>query len=117
MLRIVDGVLTDDWGTVFTDTVAVMVSKEGGFQKYGLSEYIERDLKGVQSIFRKSGYDDLADDLVMVELPLGVLTAEEICTLINYFLEVSALGTKPYEILKLHTKILKLQIKELPKFV
>lgn len=117
--------LVVEYGSIYTksrdlmiDNLVIIYDKQlGCMLKYGdadrsnIKKYYYDMIKKWQDI----GMAEDAENIVMVEFDRyeGVLTIEEICTLANYLIMVSALGEKFHKLLNSDENTLKQEIAKL----
>ena len=101
---------------IMIDNMGVIVDKDGGLIKYGdVSKGIKECYTNMVDKYLKCGFDDMANDLVYIEFNRydGILSIEEICTLCNYMIMCSAVGSKLYKLLTMDKDKIKREIKKL----
>lgn len=112
------GSLYDIRHSTMIDNLAVVYDKQLGLSmKYGdaersdIREYYERAVNKLKD----AGLDDDADNAILIEFDRysGKLSIEEICTVANWILSVSCLGTKLMDLLGSDEAVIRSKIKEL----
>lgn len=107
-----------EYGSIYTkdgrmiETMTLLLSKQDGLLKYGNKEAIEKVYKDRIDAYTTLNLTDDIEDLFLLEFDRleGVLTAEEICTLVNYMILTSANGTNIMELIHLEEGRLKARI-------
>ncbi len=118
-------VLEVEYGSIYTksrdvmiDNLVIIYDKQMGcVLKYGdadrsnIKKYYEHMVKK----WRDIGMEEDAENIVMVEFDRydGILSIEEICTLANYLIMVSALGDKFHRLLNSDEDTIKQEIARL----
>ncbi len=110
-------------GTIYTqdgigiDNMAVVFSKFAGLVKYGDIELIRNYYSEVTKTYREAGYNDMAEDLGIIEFDRlsGVLDVDEICIFVNYMIMCSANADKIMKMLSMRKAELKNEIAKLKK--
>jgi len=87
----------------------------GGVMKYGEAEQLKEYYDDTVKKYSEKGFYDIIEDLQYVELDKynGILSVEEICTLLNYFTLCSANGERIHNILNMDEDSLKKEIEKL----
>lgn len=114
--RVVNNKIENAEGIIIEHLGIVYDIQAGGCLKHGdLSKgFLEDYHKIVIEEFSKAGLQDVAESIVLLKLDnYKDLTLEEICTLSNYIIEVSAIPGILENYLKLSTQELKDKLKEL----
>lgn len=114
--RVVNNKIENAEGIIIEHLGIVYDIQAGGCLKHGdLSKgFLEDYHKTVIEEFSKAGLQDVAESIVLLKLDnYKDLTLEEICTLSNYIIEVSAIPGILENYLKLSTQELKGKLKEL----
>lgn len=114
--RVVNNKIENAEGIIIEHLGIVYDIQAGGCLKHGdLSKgFLEDYHKTVIEEFSKAGLQDVAESIVLLRLDnYKDLTLEEICTLSNYIIEVSAIPGILENYLKLSTQELKDKLKEL----
>lgn len=114
--RVVNNKIENAEGIIIEHLGIVYDIQAGGCLKHGdLSKgFLEDYHKTVIEEFSKAGLQDVAESIVLLKLDnYKDLTLEEICTLSNYIIEVSAIPGILENYLKLSTQELKDKLKEL----
>lgn len=104
-----EGIMIKNLGVVY-DTQAGCCLKHGDIDNGFLEEYH----KSLVNKFKESGLEDIAKSIILLRFDNdNALSVDEICTLSNYLIEVSAIPGILESYLKLSTNALKDKIKEL----
>lgn len=113
-----------EFGTIYTqsgrgiDQIAVILDTDyGSVMKYGDAEKVQSYYGEMIEKYRKTGFEEEAENYMLITFDRydGVLSIEEICTLVNYMIQVSA-NPRLMTILKMPEGELKKEIKKLQEF-
>lgn len=105
-------VLRVEFGSIYTesgnmiDHMGIVLDKKVGLIKYGEVQGpngVEQYYKKACLAYRARGFDDMADDLILVKFDRynGALSIEEVCTLCNYIIQCTANIERILEILEM----------------
>ena len=89
MLKVEYGSIYLKDSPVFIDNMCIIVDKDtGSIMKYGDAESsdIKQYYETMCKKYRDAGFSDIADALILIEFDRynGILSIEEICTIVNY---------------------------------
>lgn len=113
------------FGTIFNgktgiaiDNMAIIVDSDAGMMKYGEYETIEKYYQTLVEKFSQAGHQEYVKGLILISFNRyeGILTIDEICTLINYILLSSANGEQITRLMSLDKDALKAEIAKLKNY-
>lgn len=85
------------------NNLGIVVDKSTGLLKYGDcdNDFLESWYKDIVEKYKKVGFDDIARDIILYKFDRynGVLTIDEICTFLNYMVQVSSNGERIFQML------------------
>jgi len=99
-LKVIDGYIFNEEGTEISN-VSAMIDIDGGLMKYGEADWLDEYYNTVIHRYNGLGLSDIAEKLVLIKFDGydGLLSKEEICTILNYMVLCSANGNRIMKIL------------------
>lgn len=99
------------------NNLGVVVDKTVGLIKYGDCSYnfLENWYENAIEKYKKVGFNDVANDIILYKFDRynGALTIDEICTFLNYMVQVSSNGERIFQMLNKDINLLKEDLKGL----
>ena len=111
-----DSIYKED--SIIIEELAFILDKEAGLMKWGEKESLDKYYQDMIEKYRSiPGLEEFTNNQIYIEFSKynTVLTKEEICTLGNYIITVSANGRKVIEMLNMTEAQLKEEINRLHK--
>lgn len=102
--------------SIIIEELAFILDKEAGLMKWGEKENLDKYYQDMIKKYRSiPGLEEFADNQIYIDFSKynTILTKEEICTLGNYIITVSANGRKIIEILNMNEAQMKEMISKL----
>lgn len=114
--RVVNNKIENQEGTVIKNLGVVYDTQAGCCLKHGdiANGFLEQYNRRLVNKFNELGLEDIAENIILLRFDKdNILTVDEVCTLSNYLIEVTAIPEILESYLKLSPNDLKDKIKEL----
>lgn len=114
--RVVNNKIENQEGTVIKNLGVVYDTQAGCCLKHGdiANGFLEQYHRKLVNKFNELGLEDIAENIILLRFDKdNILTVDEVCTLSNYLIEVTAIPEILESYLKLSPNDLKDKIKEL----
>lgn len=114
--RVVNNKIENQEGTVIKNLGVVYDTQAGCCLKHGdiANGFLEQYHRRLVNKFNELGLEDIAENIILLRFDKdNILTVDEVCTLSNYLIEVTAIPEILESYLKLSPNDLKDKIKEL----
>lgn len=114
--RVVNNKIENQEGTVIKNLGVVYDTQAGCCIKHGdiANGFLEQYHRRLVNKFNELGLEDIAENIILLRFDKdNILTVDEVCTLSNYLIEVTAIPEILESYLKLSPNDLKDKIKEL----